>query len=121
MAVGGCVLVGTAAVGVGVDYEFVSHVVHIGGSYSLIDYCQEVGRGGRGDGVCSSDIFTNTEYFQSMKNQDEGLVEFGRWIQQSKECRMFELGKLLDAKGFRCSDYCQNGVYCDFCEKGRLN
>ncbi|XP_066936808.1 uncharacterized protein [Clytia hemisphaerica] len=41
------ITVATSALGCGVDAKDVTNVIHFGPAYSLVDYCQQVGRAGR--------------------------------------------------------------------------
>jgi len=55
-------MVATSAFGVGIDNHHVRVVLHVGSTYSLIDYAQETGRGGRDGSPCEALMITDTHY-----------------------------------------------------------
>lgn len=54
------VLFVTIAFGLGIDCNNIRHVIHIGVSYTMEDYCQEVGRAGRDGFPARADIYYNS-------------------------------------------------------------
>lgn len=97
-------MVSTSGFGVGVDIGSISRVIHIKGSYSLVDFVQETGRGERNGQLCV--LFYNKKYEES---------EFGRYIALSS-CRREFLQKAVNGFGYSCSKV-QTLVPCDNCEK----
>jgi superfamily II DNA helicase RecQ len=102
------------------DYGQVRLVIHHGHGRSLIDFCQESGRGGR-DGKKSEVV---TVFWDGILNATEWIEEEERkevleWI-KSKDCRRKELSLYLNNEGEDC--LMRNEVeICDNCEMAMQN
>jgi superfamily II DNA helicase RecQ len=114
---GGCIIVGTSAIGVGIDCSSVLNTVHLGGGYGILDLVQEMGRGGRDGRVCTSYVITDTKYLSKIGSESPKIHQLIEWIDQDKECRLVGISKLIDGVILRCSDHGVKNVYCDICEK----
>ncbi|TDL13435.1 P-loop containing nucleoside triphosphate hydrolase protein, partial [Rickenella mellea] len=109
-------LIGTSAIGVGIDYPHVCYVVHAEPSYTLIDYAQETGRAGR-DGkpsvaqmICSGPPLCSRENYTGYGGYDE-MVE---WVELLDACRRYHMGQFLDGIGRTCGST-PNGEFCTYC------
>ena len=108
-------LAATSALGMGIDYGQVRLVIHHGYGRSLIDFCQESGRGGR-DGKKSEVV---TVFWNGILNATEWIQEEERkevleWI-KSKDCRRKELNLYLNNVGEDCLMR-KDVEICDNCE-----
>lgn len=94
----------TSGFGVGIDYPYVTYVIHVNGFHSLVDFAQESGRGGRGGQVSRAIILPGTK-----------LSEEEKMIIETVECRRRKLQLYLDNEG----DTCIDGGYelCDNCQQ----
>lgn len=109
------VLVCTSAVGAGVDVRGIRHVWHYGMPWSLIDYAQESGRGGRDGKEAFSHILTwEKELNSESKNYTED--ELRRLVGQTTECRRTIMGQVLDGRPTSCAMLRKPNL-CDNCEK----
>lgn len=102
------IMVATSAFGCGVDHDAVTLVVHVGGAYSLYEYAQQVGRGGRGGQVCECIVYTSDPTFV----QDKHMRAY---VENTTECRRSMLQSYLDGQPV----YCASGndiAKCDICK-----
>lgn len=62
---GACrLVVATSAFGMGVDFSNIREVIHFGPTHSILDFCQEAGRGGRDGALARSTVFfSSTDEF----------------------------------------------------------
>jgi hypothetical protein len=109
-------IVATSALGAGIDQSGVRLVIHHGHGRSMIDQCQEMGRGGRdGNVVECITIFW------------PGIIEKTSWIPEGERgpviewieglgCRRLGIGVYLNGAGVDCISLpgCQ---WCDRCEE----
>jgi superfamily II DNA or RNA helicase len=109
-------IVATSALGAGIDQSGVRLVIHHGHGRSMIDQCQEMGRGGR-DGNAAECI---TIFWP-------GIIEKTSWIPEAERgpviewieglgCRRLGIGVYLNGAGVDCISLpgCQ---WCDRCEE----
>ncbi|KAH7383390.1 P-loop containing nucleoside triphosphate hydrolase protein, partial [Cadophora sp. MPI-SDFR-AT-0126] len=107
----------TGALGTGGDYPGIVYIVHIGVPYGMIDFAQEIGRGGRaGEDVDSIVLLEDAEY-QRLEKQDAAELTINelamqRFI-QTRECRRFAMSGYLDEEGQICKEV--GGRLCDCC------
>jgi superfamily II DNA helicase RecQ len=108
------VIVGTNALGLGIDVPNVRLVVHVGGMFDLLNYGQESGRAGR-DGRRSEAIAVIGEGPGKYKDTEERLM----WeYLLSEGCRRVKLDQYLD--GNLETQGCVEGQEaCDNCERSR--
>ncbi|TDL13140.1 P-loop containing nucleoside triphosphate hydrolase protein, partial [Rickenella mellea] len=109
-------LIGTPAIGAGIDYAHVRYVVHAEPSYTLIDYAQETGRAGR-DGkpsiaqmICSGPPLCPNKNYTGYGGYDEMV----KWVELLDACRRYHMGRFLDRIAFTCGST-PNGEFCDYC------
>lgn len=67
-----CLVFTTTILSMGVDFTDVDLVVHIGSAYSVVNYLQETGRGGRNGGTCICVVLTSHGY---LKNEESKYQE----------------------------------------------
>jgi superfamily II DNA or RNA helicase len=110
------VLVGTGAIGAGLDYPHVRGVWHRGYAGSLIDYIQEVGRAGRDgmEAICvllySSTVETKCREFMLAEHMD-GMKAY---VEEAL-CLRAHLTNFIDGTGVDC--FSSMGlVHCGSCE-----
>jgi len=110
------VIAATSALGAGIDHGGVRLVIHHGYARSMIDLCQESGRGGR-DGKAADAV---TIFWEGIVEETNWITEKERgdvlrWI-ESDGCRKEGLGKYLNGVGKDCLSG-KVGEMCDNCEK----
>jgi superfamily II DNA/RNA helicase len=109
-------VVATSALGAGIDQSGVRLVIHHGHGRSMIDQCQEMGRGGR-DGNAAECV---TIFWPGMIEETSWIPEAERgpvieWI-EGLGCRRLGIGVYLNGCGVDCVSLpgCQ---WCDRCEE----
>ncbi|KAF5544142.1 recQ family helicase [Fusarium napiforme] len=107
----------TSAMGTGLDFPGVTHIIHLGHPYSLIDYAQETGRGGRGGEAVDADmIITEGDWPSEDEQTDKSTVPDRRYVNmfiRTKGCRRAQLGLYLDGDPQDCSRI--DAIPCDNC------
>lgn len=114
-------IVATSAFGQGIDYPCVSNIIHLGGSWSLINYAQETGRGGRNGDLCVCRTIACNGYLQQFKRSDswthresESLHEVEVYLKTTSVCRRQLLQSAMDGIGLPCTSDRDNQE-CDIC------
>jgi superfamily II DNA helicase RecQ len=112
------IIIATKAFGMGIDYPYISLIIHKGPSTSIIDYAQESGRAGRNGSPAECIIITsgayNSKLLQMFKdNNSHNIKECIEFI-DTKLCRRAYLGSYLDGKGYDCKLYPKSKL-CDNC------
>jgi hypothetical protein len=102
------VVVATSAMSVGVDISRVRAVIHYGLPFSLIDFIQESGRGGRDGQKASSFIFM----LEGDETTDGALNGFIK----GESCRRAIISEFLDGEAYFCVQN-SDAAYCDICLK----
>jgi superfamily II DNA helicase RecQ len=111
-------IVATSALGTGVDFPGVVFVLHVGMPWSMIDFAQESGRGGRAGETVDSVIVVEDGQVEArvQKNSDSvDVYAMGLFIQASG-CRRGIMSEYLDGKRVECGDIQAAG--CDRCGDG---
>jgi hypothetical protein len=113
-------MVATSAFGVGIDNPHVRVVLHVGSTYSLIDYAQETGRGGRDGSPCEALTITDTHYLLTREKylndkQLGNLKAMNNFLRGATRCRKQHLHNFFDGVGFPCPANSENHQY-DVCE-----
>ena len=119
------IVAATCAFGAGVDYPHVRFVLHLAASNSLLDFMQEIGRGGRDGELCKCTLFLPADngnaYVQRAK-RDGGMALAGAsqmacWMLNQTSCRRFLLSEVMDGdgQGTTCLSDARN-VPCDICQ-----
>ena len=136
------VMICTNAFGTGVDCADVFNVFHIGGSNSLVEYAQEIGRGGRDGSPAKATLFYSEQYARSISiakaangggagsNGDHTgsasvgeaaylctalFNEFQNWAESATICRKNSLYEVIDGAGPGLCAYDVSSLNCDVC------
>ncbi|BFZ55994.1 hypothetical protein PYCC9005_003036 [Savitreella phatthalungensis] len=116
------VIVGTTALGTGLDCADIRLVVHSNAPYSLIDYAQEIGRAGRdGKGAWSYVLMPSGGFLPPEdENRDTaGLLRIQSVLQMRRllsavECRTAVMQDFLDGRRATCINAGRR--LCDLCQ-----
>jgi superfamily II DNA/RNA helicase len=111
-------IIATSALGTGVDFPGIAYIVHVGMPWSMIDYAQESGRGGRaGERVDSVVLVEKGEVERTMKQKSDDIdvQAIGTFI-IGNGCRRGLMSGYLDGKRVECNDVETAG--CDRCGEG---
>lgn len=109
------ILVATSLLGAGVDIAHVRHVWHFGIPWSLIDYVQETGRGGRDGRPAFSHVITWLGELKGTGREMNYTEDAMRqWTIQKSSCRRVLIGQVLDNKPTSCV-LLRHSNYCDCC------
>jgi superfamily II DNA helicase RecQ len=114
----GGLVVATSALGTGVDIAGVVYILHVGMPWSMTDFAQESGRGGRDGETVDAVILVaqgEVERRLQQKSDDIDVLAMGAFITDSG-CRRALMSGYLDGKGVTCSDIEAAG--CDRCGDG---
>ncbi|CAO2655088.1 Nn.00g101520.m01.CDS01, partial [Neocucurbitaria sp. VM-36] len=112
-------IVATSALGTGVDFAGIVYILHVGMPWSMIDYAQESGRGGRGGETVDAVVLVEhgeVERRMQEKEEDIDVQAIGLFL-IGGGCRRELMSRYLDKKGVSCSDMDTAG--CDRCGEGR--
>jgi superfamily II DNA helicase RecQ len=114
----GGLMVATSALGTGVDFPGIVFILHVGMPWSMIDYAQESGRGGRaGERVDSVILVEHGEVERTMERMSEDLdVQAMGMFLIGSGCRRGLMSGYLDGKRVVCNDIESAG--CDRCGEG---
>ena len=112
---GGRVIVGTNALGLGLDVKDVRAVIHAGLPQKMQDYMQESGRGGR-DGlpansvvICSPNLASGSD---SAFQVEEAMLDY---LRSSEKCRRATIDWVMD-RYERQTGCLDTEEACDFCQ-----
>ena len=109
------VMVSTSLLGAGVDIPHVRHVWHFGVPWSLIDYIQETGRGGRDGRPAHSHVFTWKAELQSSPRKLQYTEDAMRQLlTQPSDCRRVLISQILDNRPTSCT-LLKRSNFCDHC------
>ena len=117
-AEGGGFIVATSALGTGVDFPGIVFILHMGMPWSIIDFAQESGRGGRAGEVVDSVIVIEegeVDYRLSKDGESIDVAAMAQFI-HATGCRRGVMSWHLDGKRVECSDI--EAVRCDWCGEG---
>lgn len=114
----GGLIVATSALGTGLDFPGVVFILHVGMPWSIVDYAQESGRGGRaGERVESMILVERSQVEWTMKQKSEELdVQAMGLFLLGTGCRRGLMSSYLDGKWVGCHDLQSAG--CDRCGDG---
>ena len=114
----GGLIVATSALGTGVDFPGIVYILHVGMPWSMIDYAQESGRGGRaGERVDAVVLVEKGEVERTMKQKSGDLdVQAMGVFLLSSGCRRGLMSGYLDGRRVECNDLETAG--CDRCGEG---
>ncbi|KAF2179188.1 P-loop containing nucleoside triphosphate hydrolase protein [Zopfia rhizophila CBS 207.26] len=111
-------IVATSALGTGVDFPAIVFILHVGMPWSMIDYAQESGRGGRAGETVDSVIMVEDGQVEARLQKNSGSIDvyaMGLFIQASG-CRRGAMSEYLDGKRVECGGI--NAAGCDRCGEG---
>jgi len=109
------VIVGTNALGLGIDVADVRLVLHVGGIFNLLDYGQESGRAGRDGKRSEARVLVTEEKTSKYKNTEERLM----WeYLQTESCRRIKLDQYMDGN-LETVECVEGQEACDNCRRTR--
>ena len=113
------VVFATMALGMGVDFRNIYHVVHYGAPRSLDDYLQESGRVGRDGQQAFSKICWRPAEAPIKKNQgiyrNREVAAVRRYLENSGTCRRYVLLSYFDKTLADNLERCDKMMCCDIC------
>ncbi|XP_066919321.1 bifunctional 3'-5' exonuclease/ATP-dependent helicase WRN-like [Clytia hemisphaerica] len=110
------VVIATSAIGCGINVKNLQYVCHFGPAYSLVDYCQQIGRAGRnGDPNCHAVLYS---YPSANKKINEKMKAY---IKSKDVCLRTELFSPFSESnnvppleiGHTCCSICSSSCTCD--------
>jgi len=110
------VVVATSLLGCGIDIEGVGSVVHYLTPWSVLDYAQESGRGGRGGRPSTSMIFASQDEREPEEESAYGKATMRRMVLERSQCRRTTLSAFLDKGQTTCATLPQAEL-CDVCRE----
>lgn len=117
----GGLIISTSALGSGINIPGVILTVHIGLPWSMVDFAQESGRGGRQGEVVDSVILVDTDAVQDQRQQGQYSIDQAAIADfvTTSQCRRFVMSEYLDGvgQGRRCASV-DGGQRCDRCGEG---
>jgi superfamily II DNA helicase RecQ len=114
----GGLMVATSALGTGVDFEGIVFILHVGMPWSMIDYAQESGRGGRAGERVDSVILAElgaVKRTMKQKSEDLDVQAMGAFL-LSSGCRRGLMSGYLDGRSVGCEE--AEAARCDRCGEG---
>ena len=111
-------IVATSALGTGVDFAGIVYILHVGTPWSISDFAQASGRGGRGGEQFEVVVLVeHGEVEKAMEEQKEDIdvLAMGQFLIGSG-CRRELMSSYLDERGQSCGDI--GGAGCDRCGEG---
>ena len=114
----GGLIVATSALGTGVDFPGIVYILHVGMPWSMTDFAQASGRGGRGgERVDVVVVLEKGEVEKRMEKESDDIdvQAMGQFLIGSG-CRRELMSSYLDTEGVRCGDI--EAVGCDRCGEG---
>jgi RecQ family ATP-dependent DNA helicase len=117
---GGCVIVATSALGMGIDIPDIRCIIHIDWPFTVLDYAQESGRAGR-DGLRSEAVMIVQEGEQRAAEDTQAEVEqqlVRAYVEGKDEtaiCRRVVLGGYLDRREKERVGCEEGEEKCDVC------
>ena len=115
-------MVCSSLMGCGVDVPGVSVVFHFGTPWSILDFVQESGRGGRSGSPSLSLVYASKdERAPAVTGEDlYGKATMREWVLQTSTCRRTALSFFLDDCRTTCT-LLKGAAPCDVCGKESLN
>jgi superfamily II DNA helicase RecQ len=114
----GGMIVATSALGTGVDFPGIVYILHVGMPWSMTDFAQASGRGGRGGERFDVVVVLEhgaVEKRMEQESDDIDVQAMGQFLIGSG-CRRELMSSYLDREGVRCRDI--EAVGCDRCGEG---
>ena len=101
------ILLATSAFSMGLDVSCINQVIHLNGSYSMLDYAQECGRAGRRGEKAECNLLI-------LRSKTENLEDFMKnYVLNNNACRRSIIHAYIDG----CEAFCvqENCELCDIC------
>jgi superfamily II DNA helicase RecQ len=114
----GGLIVATSALGTGVDYPGIVYILHVGMPWSMTDFAQASGRGGRGGEAFEVVVVVGqgeVEKRMEQESDDIDVQAMGQFL-IGDGCRRELMSSYLDVQGVRCGEV--DAVRCDRCGEG---
>ena len=114
----GGMMVATSALGTGVDFEGIVYILHVGTPWSMSDFAQASGRGGRGGERFEVVVLVEqgeVEQVMEREKEDIDVLAMGQFLIGSG-CRQELMSSYLDQQGQSCGEIGAAG--CDRCGEG---
>jgi superfamily II DNA helicase RecQ len=114
----GGMIVATSALGTGVDFAGIVYILHVGMPWSMSDFAQASGRGGRGGEPFEVVVLVEqgeVEKAMEREKQDIDVLAMGQFLIGSG-CRRELMSSYLDQRGQSCGEIGAAG--CDRCGEG---
>ena len=114
----GGMMVATSALGTGVDFEGIVYILHVGTPWSMSDFAQASGRGGRGGERFEVVVLVEqgeVEQVMEREKEDIDVLAMGQFLIGSG-CRRELMSSYLDQQGQSCGEIGAAG--CDRCGEG---
>ena len=116
------VMVTTSALGAGMNFDDVGAVFQLGVTFSMEDFVQQSGRGGREGFEFKSITLIDEREFQRLRDRPaHTLPPSMRGLQKfmiTESCRRLPLSEYMDGENLKTDCRMSNGAYCDNCDKG---
>jgi len=113
----------TGSLGAGVDITGLKWVIHIGCPYGMINFDQEVGRGGRaGEVVTSMILISNNDYIELLSDNPTSLPPDEAAMREfivGMGCRRMRLSIYMNGDGEEVNCEMLAGEVCDICLSSR--
>jgi superfamily II DNA or RNA helicase len=114
----GGLIVATSALGTGVDFAEIVYILHVGMPWSITDFAQASGRGGRGGEAFDVVVVLEhgeVERRMEQEGDDMEVVAMGQFLVGSG-CRRQLMSSYMDVQGVGCREI--GAVNCDRCGEG---
>jgi superfamily II DNA helicase RecQ len=114
----GGLIVATSALGIGVDFPGIVYILHVGMPWSITDFAQASGQGGRGgEQVDVVVVLEKGEVEKRLEKESDDIdVQAMGYFLIGSRCRRELISSYLDTKGVQCRDI--KAVGCDWCGEG---
>ena len=114
------VVFATTGFGAGIDVSDVRHIVHMHSAYSLVDYVQEIGRGGRDKKGCTATLLFDASIDSRANIKGDIVVSLGgvdvmKYAHNNTNCRHKQLTSAVCLEGLECL-LLMSKPMCDVCK-----
>lgn len=110
------IMVATPAFSHGIDYPSVRLIIHCNPSYSLIDYQQEIGRGGRDNKPYNCTMLVETNFVDKLDDELNNDNDIKNFVLNTITCRRAQLTLKIDGNAKHCLAK-KDRQLCDVCNK----
>lgn len=113
------ILFATIAIGMGVNFSDLNHIIHYGAPSSLDDYFQESGRSGRSGEQAKSIVYWQPHDCPMRENlsnpHDAEVAAVRRYVENCGECRRVQLIRYFDPELVKSLPKLDSLLCCDVC------